>query len=56
MYDDSYHFQFTGSELYLKHLSLKEANNSRIKRLLSLKTYQYHFMAKKLNKQKKGDR
>ncbi len=55
MYDDSYHFQFTGSELYLKKLSLAPRNNNRIKRLLSLKTYQFHFLAKKLNKQQKGD-
>lgn len=55
MYDDSYHFQFTGSELYLKKLTLNPKNNSRLKRLLSFKTYQYHFLAKKLNKEKRGD-
>jgi SAM-dependent methyltransferase len=55
MYDDSFHFQFTGSELYLKNLSLQPQNNNRKKRLLSLKTYQYHFKAKDLNKQHKGD-
>jgi 2-polyprenyl-3-methyl-5-hydroxy-6-metoxy-1,4-benzoquinol methylase len=54
-YDDSFHFQFTGSELYLKKKSLSPAHNSRIKRLLSLKTYQFHFLAKRLNKQNKGD-
>jgi 2-polyprenyl-3-methyl-5-hydroxy-6-metoxy-1,4-benzoquinol methylase len=55
IYDDSFHFQFTGSELYLKKLSLQPQNNNRKKRLLSPKTYQYHFFAKKLNKQNKGD-
>ena len=55
MYDDSFHFQFTGSELYLKKLSLKPSDNNRKKRLLSFKTYLYHFWAKKLNKQNKGD-
>lgn len=53
-YDDSYHFQFTGSELYRKNLSLKKHNN-RLKRILSLKTYQYHFLAKKLNSENRGD-
>jgi SAM-dependent methyltransferase len=55
MYDDSYHFQFTGSELYKKRLSLTPSNNSLVKRLLSPKTYKYHFLAKQLNKQNKGD-
>ncbi|MEO6719861.1 MAG: class I SAM-dependent methyltransferase [Ferruginibacter sp.] len=55
LFDDSYHFQFTGSELYLKGLSLKPSDNNRLKRLLSLKTYQFHFAAKKLNKANKGD-
>jgi len=55
MYDDSFHFQFTGSELYLKGLSLHHGNNNRKKRLLSLSTYKYHFFAKKLNRQNKGD-
>jgi 2-polyprenyl-3-methyl-5-hydroxy-6-metoxy-1,4-benzoquinol methylase len=55
VYDDSFHFQFTGSELYLKKLSLKPEDNNRKKRLLSADTYRYHFLAKKLNKQKKGD-
>ena len=55
MYDDSFHFQFTGSELYLKNLSLHPENNNRKKRFLSLSTYRYHFLAKKLNKQNKGD-
>ena len=55
MYDDSFHFQFTGSELYLKNLSLRPENNNRKKRFLSLSTYRYHFLAKKLNKQNKGD-
>ncbi len=55
LYDDSFHFQFTGSELYLKKLSLNPEDNSRKKRLLSLDTYRYHFLAKKLNKQNKGD-
>jgi len=55
MYDDSFHFQFTGSELYLKNLSLQPQHNNRKKRLLSFKTYLYHFWAKKLNKQHQGD-
>lgn len=55
MYDDSFHFQFTGSELYLKKLSLKPADNSFIKRLLSPDAYRYHMLAKQLNKQHKGD-
>ena len=55
MYDDSFHFQFTGSELYLKKLSLNPNDNNRKKRLLSFKTYLYHFLAKKLNKQNRGD-
>ena len=55
MYDDSFHFQFTGSELYLKKLSLSPKHNNQLKRLLSFKTYQYHFKAKQLNKQNKGD-
>jgi 2-polyprenyl-3-methyl-5-hydroxy-6-metoxy-1,4-benzoquinol methylase len=55
LYDDSFHFQFTGSELYLKKLSLNPEDNNRKKRLLSLDTYRYHFLAKKLNKQYKGD-
>jgi SAM-dependent methyltransferase len=55
LYDDSFHFQFTGSELYLKRLSLNREDNNRKKRLLSLATYKYHFFAKKLNKQNKGD-
>lgn len=55
MYDDSFHFQFTGSELYLKKLSLKPADNSFKKRLFSPDAYKYHFLAKKLNKQNKGD-
>jgi SAM-dependent methyltransferase len=55
MYDDSSHFQFTGSELYLKKLSLKPADNSFIKRLLSPDAYRYHMLAKQLNKQHKGD-
>ena len=55
MHDDSYHFQFTGSELYLKNLSLSRTHNSRLKRLTSLRTYKYHFLAKKLNRQNKGD-
>ena len=55
LYDDSFHFQFTGSELYLKNLSLNPEDNSRKKRLLSLDTYRYHFLAKKLNKERKGD-
>lgn len=55
MYDDSFHFQFTGSELYLKKLSLKPADNSFKKRLFSADAYRYHFLAKKLNKQNKGD-
>ena len=55
LYDDSFHFQFTGSELYLKKLSLKPADNSFKKRLFSPDAYRYHFLAKKLNKQNKGD-
>jgi 2-polyprenyl-3-methyl-5-hydroxy-6-metoxy-1,4-benzoquinol methylase/DNA-directed RNA polymerase subunit RPC12/RpoP len=55
LYDDSFHFQFTGSELYLKRLSLNRVDNNRRKRLLSLDTYRYHFLAKKLNQQNKGD-
>ncbi len=55
IYDDSFHFQFTGSELYLKKRSLHPENNNRKKRLLSLSTYRYHFLAKKLNRQSKGD-
>jgi SAM-dependent methyltransferase len=55
MYDDSFHFQFTGSELYLKKLSLHPENNNRKKRYLSVSTYWYHFLAKKLNRQNKGD-
>ena len=55
LYDDSFHFQFTGSELYLKRLSLKREDNNRKKRLLSPDTYRYHFLAKKLNQQNKGD-
>ena len=55
MYDDSFHFQFTGSELYLKNLSLHPENNNRKKRFLSFSTYRYHFLAKKLNRQNKGD-
>jgi SAM-dependent methyltransferase len=55
IYDDSFHFQFTGSELYLKNLSLQPQHNNRKKRLLSFKTYFYHFWAKKLNQQHKGD-
>lgn len=55
LYDDSFHFQFTGSELYLKNLSLKPEDNNRKKRLLSIDTYRYHLLAKKLNEQNKGD-
>ncbi|MES2849577.1 MAG: class I SAM-dependent methyltransferase [Bacteroidota bacterium] len=55
LYDDSFHFQFTGSELYLQKLSLKPVDNSFKKRLLSPDAYRYHFLAKKLNKQNKGD-
>ena len=55
LYDDSFHFQFTGSELYMKNNSLSPANNNRRKRLLSLSTYQYHFLAKKLNRKNQGD-
>lgn len=55
MYDDSYHFQFTGSELYLKNKTLSPEDNNRIKRILSLNTYKYHFLAKKLNKLNQGD-
>lgn len=55
MYDDSFHFQFTGSELYLQNQSLHPKNNNRKKRFLSLSTYYYHFYSKKLNKQKRGD-
>ena len=55
MYDDSFHFQFTGSDLYMSNLSLSPKDNNRLKRLLSLKTYQYHFLAKKLNRQNRGD-
>ena len=54
-YDDSFHFQFTGSELYLKKLTLSPQHNSQLKRLLSFKTYQYHFQAKKLNSRQLGD-
>jgi len=54
-YDDSFHFQFTGSELYLKQLTLKPADNSFIKRLLSPDAYRYHFLAKKLNRINQGD-
>lgn len=53
IYDDSTHFQFTGSDFYEKGQSLK--NNSLIKRALSLKSYQYHFLAKRLNKSNRGD-
>lgn len=52
-YDDSNHFQFTGSDLYMKDKTMKD--NGRLKRLLSPKTYSYHFLAKRLNKQKRGD-
>ncbi len=55
IYDDSFHFQFTGSELYLKKLSLKPVDNSFTKRLFSPDAYRYHFLAKKLNRQNKGD-
>jgi len=55
LYDDSYHFQFSGSELYLKKLSLSTRNNNRLKRYFSSSTYKYHFMAKRLNKLNKGD-
>ncbi|MEQ1555049.1 MAG: hypothetical protein ABL929_12760, partial [Ferruginibacter sp.] len=54
MYDDSYHFQFTGSEIYKNNGTLKSENN-RMKKLLSLSTYLYHFKAKKLNKESNGD-
>jgi SAM-dependent methyltransferase len=55
LYDDSFHFQFTGSELYLKQLTLKPKDNSFRKRLFSPDTYKYHFLAKRLNRQNKGD-
>jgi SAM-dependent methyltransferase len=55
LYDDSFHFQFTGSELYLKNNSLSPQDNNRTKRLLSLATYGYHFKAKKLNLANRGD-
>lgn len=55
IYDDSFHFQFTGSDLYIKNLSLSSTNNNRRKRLLSFSSYKYHFLAKKLNRLNKGD-
>jgi 2-polyprenyl-3-methyl-5-hydroxy-6-metoxy-1,4-benzoquinol methylase len=54
IYDDSYHFQFTGSELYIKNKSLLKSN-SRLKRIFSISTYKFHFAAKKLNKENRGD-
>jgi 2-polyprenyl-3-methyl-5-hydroxy-6-metoxy-1,4-benzoquinol methylase len=55
MYDDSTHFQFTGSELYLKGMSLHQASKSRIKRILNFKNLIFHFKAKSLNKKNQGD-
>jgi SAM-dependent methyltransferase len=55
MYDDSTHFQFTGSELYVKGISLKQASNSRFKRIFNLKNLLFHFKAKTLNKKNQGD-
>ena len=54
MHDDSNHFQFTASEIYLKGGSLKN-NNRFLKRLLSVDTYRYSLKAVQLNKQNKGD-
>jgi SAM-dependent methyltransferase len=55
MYDNSFHFQFTGSNLYVKGLKLDSEHNSFQKRLFSPSAYRYHFLAKKLNRQNKGD-
>jgi SAM-dependent methyltransferase len=55
MYDDSFHFQFSGSELYMKHLTLRPEHNNKFKRLTNFKNYYYHFLAKKLNKKNQGD-
>jgi SAM-dependent methyltransferase len=54
-YDDSFHFQFTGSNLYVKKLTLNHKDNNFKKRLFSLSAYWYHFLAKYLNKKNKGD-
>jgi SAM-dependent methyltransferase len=54
-YDDSFHFQFTGSELYMRKKTLNRGNSSQVKRLLSFSTYKYHFLAKKLNRRNQGD-
>ena len=55
MYDDSSHFQFTGSDLYLEKKTLQPKDNNFYKRLTSIKTYYYYYLSKKLNRQNRGD-
>ncbi len=55
MYDDSSHFQFTGSNLYLEKKTLQPGDNNFYKRLTSIKTYYYYYLSKKLNRQNRGD-
>lgn len=55
MYDDSSHFQFTGSNLYLEKKTLQPSDNNFYKRLTSIKTYYYYYLSKKLNRQNRGD-
>lgn len=52
---DSNHLQFTGSELYLKDIPLKDLKNENVKKLVKKHKASYNKKAKALNKNHKGD-
>lgn len=52
---DSSHLQFTGSELYIKDIPLKDLKNKEVKKLIKKQKANYNRKAKVLNKDNKGD-
>lgn len=52
---DSTYLQFTGSELYLKDIPLKDLNTKRVKKMMKKHKANYNKKAKELNKNNRGD-
>jgi len=52
---DSNHFQFTGSELYIKGIPLKDLKNKAVKKMIKKNKPLYNKKARLLNKENKGD-
>lgn len=52
---DSNHLQFTGSELYLKDIPLKDLKNKEVRKMAKKHKTAYNKKAKELNKKNEGD-